>query len=168
MSLIIGMKRAAFRTLPRTEYSIVVMTIPEALPQKVHGFLGLGMKGMMFWDYDGDDNQGTLRNALWNAVMQEDKDAQLHDFINNSDGYKTLVTSCDKIISTGQYMAGTLIEETTTYPNYEGYPVRLFTNIQPARTCKPAFRKKGKVYMLNPTAEKTCNLDCNCRMESKR
>ena len=42
------------------------------------------MKGMMFWDYDGDDNQGTLRNALWNAVMQEDKDAQLHDFINNS------------------------------------------------------------------------------------
>ncbi len=141
---------------------------PRSIAAKGTWLLGLGMKGMMFWDYDGDDNQGTLRNALWNAVMQEDKDAQLHDFINNSDGYKTLVTSCDKIISTGQYMAGTLIEETTTYPNYEGYPVRLFTNIQPARTCKPAFRKKGKVYMLNPTAEKTCNLDCNCRMESKR
>lgn len=108
---------------------------------------------MMFWDYDGDDNQGTLRNALWNAVMQEDKDAQLHDFINNSDGYKTLVTSCDKIISTGQYMAGTLIEETTTYPNYEGYPVRLY-EYSTGKDVQTGVQKKGKVYMLNPTAEK--------------
>ena len=29
-----------------------------------------GMAGLMFWDYDGDDNQGTLRRALWNAVMK--------------------------------------------------------------------------------------------------
>jgi hypothetical protein len=111
------------------------------------------MKGMMFWDYDGDDNQGTLRNALWNAVMQEDKDAQLHDFINNSDGYKALVTSCDKIISTGQYMAGTLIEETTTYPNYEGYPVKLY-EYSTGKDVQTGVQKKGKVYMLNPTAEK--------------
>ncbi|GAB6007698.1 glycoside hydrolase family 18 protein [Dysgonomonas reticulitermitis] len=27
-----------------------------------------GMKGMMYWDYDGDDSRGTLRNAVWNAV----------------------------------------------------------------------------------------------------
>lgn len=30
----------------------------------------LGLRGMMFWDYDGDDSAGTLRHALWNAVMQ--------------------------------------------------------------------------------------------------
>lgn len=30
-----------------------------------------GMKGMMFWDYDGDDSNGTLRRALWNAVMKK-------------------------------------------------------------------------------------------------
>lgn len=27
------------------------------------------MKGMMYWSYDGDDNKGTLRKAVWNAVM---------------------------------------------------------------------------------------------------
>lgn len=126
---------------------------PRSIAAKGTWLLGLGMKGMMFWDYDGDDNQGTLRNALWNAVMQEDKDAQLHDFINNSDGYKALVTSCDKIISTGQYMAGTLIEETTTYPNYEGYPVRLY-EYSTGKDVQTGVQKKGKVYMLNPTAEK--------------
>lgn len=30
----------------------------------------LGLKGMMFWEYDGDDTNGTLRKAVWNAVMQ--------------------------------------------------------------------------------------------------
>jgi chitinase len=30
-----------------------------------------GMKGMMFWDYDGDDSNGTLRKAVWNAVMKK-------------------------------------------------------------------------------------------------
>ena len=30
-----------------------------------------GMKGMMFWDYEGDDTMGTLRKALWNAVMKK-------------------------------------------------------------------------------------------------
>lgn len=28
-----------------------------------------GMAGLMFWDYDADDAQGTLRVALWNGVM---------------------------------------------------------------------------------------------------
>lgn len=30
----------------------------------------LGLKGMMFWDYDGDDYKGTLRHAVWEAVMK--------------------------------------------------------------------------------------------------
>jgi chitinase len=28
------------------------------------------MKGMMYWDYDGDDAQATLRKAVWEAVMK--------------------------------------------------------------------------------------------------
>jgi len=33
--------------------------------------LGLGMKGLMCWDYDGDDPAGTLRKALWEATMKK-------------------------------------------------------------------------------------------------
>lgn len=32
----------------------------------------LGLKGMMYWDYNGDDNMGTLRTAVWQAVMQNE------------------------------------------------------------------------------------------------
>jgi chitinase len=32
--------------------------------------LSRGMKGMMFWDYDGDDAAGTLRRSIWEAVMK--------------------------------------------------------------------------------------------------
>jgi len=28
-----------------------------------------GMRGMMYWDYDGDDAYGTLRKAVWKATM---------------------------------------------------------------------------------------------------
>lgn len=126
---------------------------PRSIAAKGTWLLGLGMKGMMFWDYDGDDNQRTLGRALWNAVMQEDKDVQLHDFINNSDEYKALVSDCEKMITSSQYMAGTLIEETTTYPNYEGYPVRLY-EYSTGSDVQTGVKKKGKVYMLNPTAEK--------------
>lgn len=31
---------------------------------------GLGMKGMMYWDYNADDNQHTLCKAVWQAVMK--------------------------------------------------------------------------------------------------
>ena len=30
-----------------------------------------GMRGLMYWEYDQDDANGTLRRAIWNAVMQE-------------------------------------------------------------------------------------------------
>lgn len=33
--------------------------------------LSLGMKGMMYWDYDGDDAAGTLRKAVWEATMKK-------------------------------------------------------------------------------------------------
>ena len=29
-----------------------------------------GMRGLMYWEYDQDDAKGTLRKAVWNAVMQ--------------------------------------------------------------------------------------------------
>ena len=28
-----------------------------------------GMRGLMYWEYDQDDANGTLRTAVWNAVM---------------------------------------------------------------------------------------------------
>lgn len=30
-----------------------------------------GMKGMMYWDYDGDDNSRTLTRAVWQATMKK-------------------------------------------------------------------------------------------------
>ena len=33
--------------------------------------LSQGMKGMMYWDYNGDDNKGTLRTAVWEATMKK-------------------------------------------------------------------------------------------------
>lgn len=29
-----------------------------------------GMRGAMYWDYDGDDRQGSLRQAVWNGTME--------------------------------------------------------------------------------------------------
>ncbi|MGC3976775.1 MAG: glycosyl hydrolase family 18 protein [Paludibacteraceae bacterium] len=34
--------------------------------------LAKGMKGMMYWDYDGDDTSGTLRKAVWETTMKKD------------------------------------------------------------------------------------------------
>lgn len=44
---------------------------PRSIAAKGQWLLQLGMKGMMAWDYDADDNIGTLRRALWNAVMKK-------------------------------------------------------------------------------------------------
>lgn len=33
--------------------------------------LSKGMKGMMYWDYDGDDAKGTLARAVWQATMKK-------------------------------------------------------------------------------------------------
>lgn len=126
---------------------------PRSIAAKGDWLLRLGMKGMMFWDYDGDDSRGTLRHAVWNAVMKSDIEPGLAEFLNNSDGYKALVASCETMISKGQYMAGTLIEETTTYPNYEGFPVKLY-EYSTGKDAQTGEQKKGKVYMLNPSAEK--------------
>ncbi|MDR0546587.1 MAG: glycoside hydrolase family 18 [Dysgonamonadaceae bacterium] len=43
----------------------------KSIALKGEWLLSKGMKGMMFWDYDGDDASGTLRNACWNAVMKK-------------------------------------------------------------------------------------------------
>ena len=44
---------------------------PRSIAAKGEWILKNGMKGMMFWDYEGDDTMGTLRKALWNAVMKK-------------------------------------------------------------------------------------------------
>lgn len=42
---------------------------PDSIARKAKWILGLKMKGLMYWDYDADDSQGTLRKAVWNSVM---------------------------------------------------------------------------------------------------
>lgn len=43
---------------------------PRSIAIKGEWIIHNGMKGLMYWDYNADDNQGTLRTAVWNAVMQ--------------------------------------------------------------------------------------------------
>ena len=44
---------------------------PRSIAAKGEWILKNGMKGMMFWDYEGDDTMGTLRKGLWNAVLNK-------------------------------------------------------------------------------------------------
>lgn len=43
---------------------------PRSIAAKGDWAKSLGLKGLMFWDYDGDDDSGTLRKSLWNAAMK--------------------------------------------------------------------------------------------------
>jgi chitinase len=43
---------------------------PASIAVKGAWMLSMGMKGMMCWMYHGDDASGTLRKAMWNAVMK--------------------------------------------------------------------------------------------------
>ncbi len=45
----------------------------KSIGMKGDWVLSKGMKGLMFWDYDGDDNQGTLRKAVWESVMKSEE-----------------------------------------------------------------------------------------------
>ncbi len=81
-----------------------------------------------------------------------DPNKELNEFIKNSADFKTLVSKCETGLKS-QYMVGTLIEETTNYPNYEGFPVKLYEYYTSADSQTGA-KKKGRVYLLNPSAEK--------------
>lgn len=43
---------------------------PKSIAIKGDWIRGLGMKGMMYWDYNADDSQHTLCKAVWQAVMK--------------------------------------------------------------------------------------------------
>ncbi|MCK9626278.1 MAG: glycosyl hydrolase family 18 protein [Bacteroidales bacterium] len=43
----------------------------ESIAIKGAWALNLGMKGLMYWEYDSDDASGTLRKAIWEAVMKK-------------------------------------------------------------------------------------------------
>ncbi|WP_291530478.1 glycoside hydrolase family 18 protein [Bacteroides sp. UBA939] len=43
----------------------------KSIAIKGEWLLNKGMSGIMYWDYDGDDTSGTLRKAVWNAVMKK-------------------------------------------------------------------------------------------------
>ena len=42
----------------------------KSIALKGEWLLKLGMRGMMYWQYDADDNNSTLRKAVWNATMK--------------------------------------------------------------------------------------------------
>ncbi|MDR3218537.1 MAG: glycoside hydrolase family 18 [Dysgonamonadaceae bacterium] len=43
----------------------------KSIAIKGEWLLGKGMKGIMYWDYDGDDSSGTLRRAVWETCMKK-------------------------------------------------------------------------------------------------
>lgn len=129
---------------------------PRSIALKGKWLLGLGLKGMMFWEYEGDDEQGTLQRAIWDAVMAKPEppaDAPVRDFIARSADYRSLLADCEKLLGTSQYMAGTLLKVDYAYPGYEGYPVKLY-EYYTAPDVKTGEKKRGLVYMLNPSPEK--------------
>ncbi len=44
---------------------------PRSIAIKGEWARKLGLRGLMFWEYDQDDSRGTLRHAVWNAVMTQ-------------------------------------------------------------------------------------------------
>lgn len=68
------------------------------------------------------------------------------------DSLPALVAKCKNLLDRA-YMAQTLIAETDTLPGWEGFPVKLYEY----KTGKDRYTgqpKTGKVYLLNPSAEK--------------
>ena len=118
---------------------------PRSIALKGKWLLGLGMKGMMFWEYEGDDEQGTLQRAIWDAVMAKPEppaDAPVRDFIARSADYRSLLADCEKLLGTSQYMAGKLLKVDYAYPGYEGYPVKLY-EYYTAPDVKTGEKKRG-------------------------
>ena len=42
---------------------------PKSIANKGNWIRQKGMLGLIYWEYDMDDSKGTLRTAVWNAVM---------------------------------------------------------------------------------------------------
>ena len=84
------------------------------------------------------------------ANAQEER---LTAFLAGSDDYMTLLSECRHALDSAQYMAGRFIREEDDYPNYEGYPVRLYEYQTPPDAVTGEV-KTGRVYMLNPSAER--------------
>lgn len=80
-----------------------------------------------------------------------DDTPQLEWYFGGKD-FPALVAKCEKVLQAA-YMAQTLIEETTSYPNYQGLPVQLW-EYETGTDAVTGQKKKGRVYMLNPSAEK--------------
>lgn len=58
--------------LTDTEGEIVcTYETPRSIAHKCEFLLKKGMLGAMYWDYDGDDANGTLRKAVYNGVMKK-------------------------------------------------------------------------------------------------
>lgn len=68
------------------------------------------------------------------------------------DSLSVLIPRCQDVLNSA-YMAGTLIEERTNVPGWEGFPVQLY-EYYTGKDIYLGVPKKGKVLMLNPSPEK--------------
>lgn len=48
---------------------ILTYEIPRSIAIKCEWLKEKGMLGAMYWDYNGDDDEGTLQKAVYNGVM---------------------------------------------------------------------------------------------------
>ena len=82
-----------------------------------------------------------------------------------SDDFTALVAECEDVLAAA-YMEQTLIEERLDYPGYEGLPVKLY-EYETGTDASLGIKKKGKVYMLNPSADKLARWVANACWSAK-
>ncbi|MDD2595968.1 MAG: cellulase [Bacteroidales bacterium] len=84
------------------------------------------------------------------SSCRSDVDPVLGTYLKDS--LSVVTERCQNVLDAA-YMAGTLLEERTDIPGWEGFPVKhyeYYTGVD----VKINVPKKGEVYMLNPSAEK--------------
>lgn len=52
---------------------VLVYENPLSIVYKCNFILEKGLRGAMFWEYAGDDEQGSLRKTIWNELMNREK-----------------------------------------------------------------------------------------------
>ena len=52
---------------------VLVYENPLSIVYKCNFILEKGLQGAMFWEYAGDDEQGSLRKTIWNELMNREK-----------------------------------------------------------------------------------------------
>lgn len=132
--------------------------IPNTPGQDYERFQG----EMVYHDAIGDystneptmDGTACLTYYLSSMQMEGMRQAKLHDLPADywRTGFPQLVEQCKDVLKAA-YMAENKISTHYDIPNWEGYPVELW-EYHTGVDIKKNVKKRGLVYMLNPSAEK--------------